>query len=524
MLNMSILVAEDNPDHQVLLDEVLAEDRPGVQVKIVSTGEDACHEIADNLHDGYDCVILDYNLPDGEANIWIERLTDLGCRCPILVISSSEEQEIVIKSLRSGSVDFVPKVEALVEGRLWARINLAITQRERREETRRKIKRRAQQLARLAEHDPLTGLLNRRRLDQLLTDGRQKFDRRGYVFVALLDLDYFKRINDCYGHMVGDRVLCSTAKVIKNAIGPSDYAFRYGGEEFLVIHHEDSYAEGVLWTESLLSSLEKMEINTGSNLLRVTGSIGLVECRERLNLSTIDRADQAMYSAKRRGRNNVCTWEMSCFERVARDVTDDTTRNAEDKLIEVIRRFDETLGPTQRVHLTTHAEHVSRMAAKFALALGIDGEELDNIRVAGLFHDLGKFTIPEEILAKPTILTREEKSLLSRHAAIGADMCGLLDVDSDISDIVRYHHVEYDSISTGKNGVPRGAEIMAVAEALVTMISHHEYQRGRSFSSAVRELQRLAGTLFDPEVVGTLPHALLLETPATEFSQVALEL
>ena len=524
MLNMSILVAEDNPDHQVLLDEVLAEDRPGVQVKVVATGEDACREIADNPQGGYDCVILDYNLPDGEAHIWIRQLNDLGCRCPILVISSSEEQEIVIKSLRSGSVDFVPKVEALVEGCLWARIELALAQRERREETRRKIKRRALHLARLAEHDPLTGLLNRRRLDQLLADGRQKFDRRGNVFVALLDLDYFKRINDCYGHMMGDRVLCSTAKVIKNAIGPPDYAFRYGGEEFLVIHHEDSYAEGVLWTENLLCNLERMQINTGSDLLRVTGSIGLVECRERLDLSTIERADQAMYSAKRRGRNNVCTWEMACFERIARDVTDDTTRNAEDKLTEILRRFDGSLGPTQRTHLTTHAEHVSRMAAKFAVALGIDGEELHNIRVAGLFHDLGKYAIPEEILAKPSILTWEEKSLLARHAAVGADMCSLLDVDSDISDIVRHHHVEYDSVVTGKNGIPKGARIMAVAEALVTMISHHEYQRGRSFSSAVRELRRLSGTLFDPEVVGTLPHALLCETPKTDLFPVAMEL
>ena len=520
MFRANILVVEDDPDHQELLRAALTGERSDVNVHFVSTSEEALRETRDRGDTGYDCVVLDFNLPHDDAARLLPRLRAAGCRCPAIIVSSSGAQDIVIRSMRSGSVDFVPKSEAFQDNDLRARVDAAIAERRRKEETRRRIDRRARRLAELAEQDPLTGLSNRRSLDRSFNKKRKKYDRRGSASVIMVDIDHFKRINDTHGHLAGDRVLCAVANAIADSVTDSDTACRFGGEEFVAIKPMTSLASAVHWAEMLRKKIARLEIQSGNRRAAVTVSIGVVNCASpRLSPEMISRADQAMYLAKQRGRNVVCTWQMVLFHEAAHRVISSSPRPVEERLRDVLMQTREHLGRTQWHHLTTHSRYVSKLAVRLGKALGFDEGALERLRVAGLCHDLGKFLIPEEVLAKPGALCDEERALLARHSADGAEMSLMLGADPVAADYIRSHHARCDgpgAVESRDHPIPQGARILGIADALVTMTSYRSYQPGRSFTGAVRELQRESGGQFDPEVVAAVPRALLSDVCAGE--------
>lgn len=162
----------------------------------------------------------------------------------------------------------------------------------------------------LSVTDPLTGLYNRGYYNQTIVNEMQRARRDGKVLVyAMLDLDYFKKYNDTYGHLKGDELLTRLATVLKNHLARAgDYVFRMGGEEFLVLYAIDDPADVPLMMENLLMAIEDMNIDHRKNLPygRVTSSAGVYLHRPEENLSADDlysRADQALYAAKARGRN-----------------------------------------------------------------------------------------------------------------------------------------------------------------------------------------------------------------------------
>ena len=185
----------------------------------------------------------------------------------------------------------------------------------------------------------------------------------------------------------------------------------------------------------------------------------------------------------------------------------------------VLDRTRDQLGPTQRAHLTTHAQYVCKMAMRLGKALSMDAADLERLHLAGLCHDLGKFLIPERVLAKRAPLSQEEKTLVGRHAADGADMATMLGADPTTADYIRYHHARFDGAGSrdGLRGkaIPIGARILTVADALVTMTSWRPYQPTHSFTGAVHELRRGGGSQFDPDIVDAVPCALLSDVPSS---------
>jgi diguanylate cyclase (GGDEF)-like protein len=419
--------------------------------------------------------------------------------------------------MRNGCVDFLPKMEALDNNKLWHFVEAALGRHKKAQADRRKTERRMEQLARLAEQDPLTGLSNRRCLDRWFEKRRITRDRRGCVSVIMLDLDHFKRINDRHGHDCGDRILRAVADVVRGCAGPKDVACRYGGEEFVIIRPATSLAAAVHWAEVLRKKVAGLETRSGDRRVPVTVSIGVVECTSAdLSREKISRADQAMYLAKQRGRNMVCTWQMVVFHAAVHQVAPFSRRPVVEYLRNVLMQTREHLGPTQWNHLTAHAEYVSKLAVRLGKALELDEATLERLRVAGLCHDLGKFLIPEELLAESGALRDEERALLARHSTDGAEMSLMLGIDPVAADYIRFHHARCAgpaAVNTCDSSVPIGARILAVADALVAMTSHRPYQPGRSFSTAARELRYGSDNQFDPDVVSAVPRALMTDLP-----------
>jgi diguanylate cyclase (GGDEF)-like protein/PAS domain S-box-containing protein len=165
----------------------------------------------------------------------------------------------------------------------------------------------------MAITDPLTELYNRRHFFDLAEREIERVRRYGHpLSVAMLDVDFFKKINDTYGHQAGDEVLRAVARISCEEIRRIDILARYGGEEMIILMPETSHERAVLAMERLRKAIEVMEIATLRGTINTTVSIGMA-CKgadENTSLNTlIEQADQALYTAKQAGRNRVCSWE-----------------------------------------------------------------------------------------------------------------------------------------------------------------------------------------------------------------------
>lgn len=498
-----ILIAEDNPDHRRLLELSLTGNGQDIELSVVSSGEELLRVIAKR---SFDCLVLDYNLPDHRADRLLPLIAERGCDCPVIVVSSARGQQVVVQSMRSGSTDFVPKSQAIQGDTLWRRVEVALDRRRKRAHRQRQIERRVKRLARLAESDLLTGLSNRLYLHRVLNGRRQHFDRRGTVCGVMLDLDRFKAVNDTHGHLCGDMVLREIGGVLRASARPDDILCRWGGEEFLVVMPRTSLGACWLWADQLRRTVRQLRLVWSGTPVPITVSIGVAEApasfsREEL----VGRADQALYMAKLRGRDRVCSWAMVVLERL---LDDDEVLNAGDLQFQIqtmVCKAGDTLGPTQRDHLLAHSTRVATLARRIGVAMGFSTRGSDALRLAGLCHDLGKFIIPEDILAKPSALTGEEWALCEQHSMIGADICGCLGMDDSATEHIRHHHSRYNGNGRfrglHKDDVSLGSRILTAADAYDAMTSWRSYQRARSAQDAIHELRRERGGQFHPDVV-----------------------
>lgn len=164
------------------------------------------------------------------------------------------------------------------------------------------------ELADLAELDPLTGLFNRLSLEHIAEREMQRaLDQRLPLSLLLIDLDHFKEINDRFGHQAGDRVLCRAAALIEDIVRDSDFAFRYGGEEFMVLLPGADSVQAEQVAERLCEEMGQCDIRLGDQPVQLRASVGVLECfPERMSWDDcVGRADAALYEAKRGGRNRV---------------------------------------------------------------------------------------------------------------------------------------------------------------------------------------------------------------------------
>jgi HD-GYP domain-containing protein (c-di-GMP phosphodiesterase class II) len=155
-------------------------------------------------------------------------------------------------------------------------------------------------------------------------------------------------------------------------------------------------------------------------------------------------------------------------------------------------------------YMKDHFQKVSRWAAQIAMQLGLSEAEIEDIRLAGLVHDVGKIKVPDVVLLKPTLLTAEEYEIVKTHAAWGAKILEPLKVTA-IERIVRHHHESFDGQGypdclRGEQ-IPLGARIMTVADAFHAMVKARAYRKARTPEEALAELLRCRGTQFDPLVV-----------------------
>lgn len=163
----------------------------------------------------------------------------------------------------------------------------------------------------MASRDALTGALNRRRIEEDAVRLRARCMRTGEsLAIMMIDIDYFKSINDRFGHPAGDKVLCALAEIAQKSIRPDDYFARFGGEEFCMLLTATSESEAFELAERLRQTFEAFTLTLGKEHINVTVSIGVADSSD-VGLdfeNLVTAADQALYSAKQNGRNQVITY------------------------------------------------------------------------------------------------------------------------------------------------------------------------------------------------------------------------
>src|SRR6266540_1084412 len=369
---------------------------------------------------------------------------------------------------------------------------------------------RALRAMRLALTDPLTGLGNHRHFHERLQRELQQAEEHGTVLtLCFVDVDDFKGINDRFGHPSGDRVLQQVAGRLRQG----GEAFRLGGDEFalLLVDHDQ-----VVALEAANSVVERIGALDLDHIGSVTVSAGLatfpVQGHGRDEL--IRLADSALYWAKEHGKNRVRLYrpevvELAELKHLAAGPDRAARYRAAASLAKAVDARDTYTG--------SHSERVSELAARVAMRLGLEPEQVELTRLAGSLHDLGKLAIPEEILRKAGALTDSERLVLERHPQIGFRMLDSLAVDT-VADLVLHHHERWDGAGypDGQKGeeIPLGARIIFVTDAYDAMTSDRIYRPKRSSAAALAELERCAGSQFDPGIVAAFAEELETSFPA----------
>jgi len=365
---------------------------------------------------------------------------------------------------------------------------------------------RALRAMRLALTDPLTGLGNHRHFHERLERELAQAHERGLpLTLCLVDVDDFKRINDRFGHPAGDRVLSQLATRLRQ----TGEAFRLGGDEFALLL--PGYDESAALTAAY-SVVERVGMLTLDDIGSVTVSAGVAtsphHAADRDELVRL--ADSALYWAKEYGKNRARAYRPDVIELAElKRLASGPDRAARFRAAASLARAVDA----RNAYTGSHSQRVAELAARVARRMDLPEDQIELTRLAASLHDLGKLAIPEELLRKPGPLTEPERMILERHPQIGFRMLESLGVDT-VADWVLHHHERWDGSGypDGLPGdqIPLGARIIFVADAYDAMTSECVYRRRVSPQEAVEELERCAGTQFDPAIVSAFAEELAL--------------
>jgi diguanylate cyclase (GGDEF)-like protein len=301
-----ILIVDDVTHNIRLLDKIL--DGVGYNTVFANSGKQAL-EIIGNKASQIDLILLDLMMPemDGIEVCNILKSNPMYQDIPIIFITADNSAESFATAFKMGAIDYIKKpfdkAELLLRVENQLKLNKAYAGLRRSNDELLEAYALLQQLVTV---DPLTGLENCRSI-MIFTELQIKLAQRYKTFfsILLIDLDYFKKINDTYGHLIGDEILKNIAKILKYVLRNVDHIGRFGGEEFIVILPNTNLKNAVLVAEKVREAIANFVHNIEDYLIQTTVSIGIASYNsldDDVN-QIIERADQAVYTAKLSGRN-----------------------------------------------------------------------------------------------------------------------------------------------------------------------------------------------------------------------------
>jgi diguanylate cyclase (GGDEF)-like protein/putative nucleotidyltransferase with HDIG domain len=336
----------------------------------------------------------------------------------------------------------------------------------------------------LSYHDQLTGLYNRRFFEQELI----RLDVEEYypLTITMADINGLKLINDSFGHTVGDEYIKKVAKVMTDGARSNDTVCRLSGDEFIILSPNTEISE----VKKVINKINKLAENEKVKSVNISVSFGFCSkySQEESTLEVLKKAEDYMYKKK-------------LFE----------SPSMRGKTIYTIIATLHEKNPREE----QHSHRVSQLCEQMGTELGLQEDDIRELKTVGLLHDIGKVAIDERILNKNGKLNQEEWEEIKKHPEIGYRILSTANELSEMAEYVLAHHERWD----GK-GYPRGlkgkdipiqSSIIAIVDAYDAMVSERSYRNALSKEYAVSELIKGAGTQFSPECVKVFVEKVLHE-------------
>jgi diguanylate cyclase (GGDEF)-like protein/PAS domain S-box-containing protein len=374
-------------------------------------------------------------------------------------------------------------------------------------------------LKELALKDPHTALYNFRYLESAIESEYERSKRQAQsLSVMMIDLDYFKSINDVYGHQFGDYILKLVAIRLRRTVRTYDIVIRYGGEEFVIICPGSDRQDATHLGQRILEEFNSRTLGNDEYAVRIKLSIGIASFPEdsaSKGMALVDLADRILNRVKESGGNKVfsSTDAFYAAEHLFYDTNDVQSIKAKIERVnkrvncivaEELLAFARNSAVRDRYSPAQMEERAS-LAVKIGQGLHMPPYALELISEAAMMHDLGKLGLQEETLLKTDPLTDSEWVLVKQHPQIAADIIYAIPSLRPIIPAVLNHHEHWDGTGypSGLKAeeIPREASIIGLVDSYSAMVSDRPYRKALSQKEAYSVITEGSGTKFCPAVV-----------------------
>ncbi|HKL44217.1 MAG TPA: PAS domain-containing protein [Candidatus Absconditabacterales bacterium] len=326
----------------------------------------------------------------------------------------------------------------------------------------------------LSFHDPLTGLYNRRYME----DSLKRLDtHRNIPFsIIVTDINGLKLTNDAYGHEMGDKLLIATAEILKNSCRKEDIICRIGGDEFVILLPDTDKERSKEIIKKIKEESENYKLD--SVIVSIALGFSTKNKKDENILKTYKDADNQMYKDKIK------------IGRLMRSKTIETL------LVNINNKYDNE---------QIHTERTSQYCESIAKAMKLNEKDIRDAKIAGVLHDVGKIVVDPNILNKKEKLTDKEFLEIKRHPTISYQLLKNVDEYAHLAEDVLYHHERIDG--TGypeglkEDEIPLLSKIIAVADAYEAMTANRPYKETKTKKEAIEELKKYSGNQFDKKIV-----------------------
>lgn len=354
-----------------------------------------------------------------------------------------------------------------------------------------------------AQTDPLTGLHNRYYLDKVLSAEVPRVKRYDTpISLLMIDLCDFKSTNDTYGHMFGDFILRESANLIKASVRRPDIVVRYGGDEFVVLMVNTGYEQAQMVRNRIEQSFVERNRMQSEDRMKIVISVGLRSANAITIGELIENADEAMYdhkaSIKRRGLLTALIHDD--LEKI------ENQHHVVSSLCSILNK--------KIPYYAEHARRVCHLCLILARGMELRREDAETLALAAMLHDVGKVSVPFELLNKKETLTQHEVMVMQKHPVVGEMFFEGIDYLEPIRPLIRHHHESWDGCDRGLSGgypdqlegdeIPLMARILCLAENADGMLGGRPYLPLVSLGEIEQYFNKQSGGVFDPQLTALL--------------------